>query len=40
MEWDAEAVEFIADIIPELRLLQASKTLELAVFLHLDAIDQ
>lgn len=37
---EAEAVEFMADIIPEVRLLYPSKTLELAVFLHLDAIDQ
>jgi hypothetical protein len=30
----------MADIIPEVRLLYPSKTLELAVFLHFDAIDQ
>ena len=40
MGWGSEAVEFMADIIPEVRLLYPSKTLELAVFLHLDAIDQ
>merc|ERR1711965_815528 len=36
----SEAVEFMTDIIPEVRLLYPSKTLELAVFLHLNAIDQ
>jgi len=40
LDWDVEAIEFMADIIPEVRHLYALKTLELAVFLHFDAIDQ
>ncbi len=40
MEEGAEAVEFMADIISKVGLLYPSKTLELAIFLHLDAIDQ
>jgi len=35
-----EAIEFMADIIPEVRPLYPSKTLELTVFLHFDAVDQ
>jgi len=40
LEWGAEAVEFMTDIIPEARVLYPSKTLELAVFLHFNTVNQ